>query len=268
MNRIALYRIPFLAASAIALLALPILCGLASPAVGSELPPSGLPPADPVKCAGNGEITVDGKSIRTGGNAVEAHGNCKVTLVGSHVVADGLAVFASGNGEVTIIDSFVQGDELAVKVTGNAVVHHRGSTLRGGHQAASGGTYADDGGSSRERIPTHSSALEAHGAITCGGDDNVTVIGKLIRTDGDAVVVEGECEIFISDSHIEAGGHGIVITGAGKVRLRNSVVEGDGVAVVLEEDGSLDTAGATFVGSITKGEGASRYLDLGGNATR
>ncbi len=79
---------------------------------------------DPIECAGQEQITLDGVTITNDdGAGIRASGNCQVTLTNSEVSGSTYGVDASGNAQVTIQAGRVSGGEAAVVSVGNAQVN-------------------------------------------------------------------------------------------------------------------------------------------------
>ena len=250
---------------------LPIVCvllGAAGAAAASAehlLPPSAKQPLDPIVCEENRDLVIRERSIWTQGDGIVVSGNCDLEIVDSHVLAGGVAIRADGNAGVTIVGSFVQGRAGAVYADGNAEVEYRDSTLRGGVGAEGNADLSDGGGNRFERIPASAGrALSAGEAISCGDRDRITVVHRYVETGGDGVVLDGDCELLLSDSHVLAGGAAVRVRGAGSIRLRNSTLDGGGYAVLIEGDGIVRAAGTNLAGAIDHGLG--RFVDGGGNA--
>lgn len=87
-------------------------------------PEAGPAVQEPIVCAGQEQITLDGVTITNDdGPGIRASGNCQVTLTGSEVSGSTYGVDASGNAQVTIEGGRVSGGEAAVVSVGNAQVN-------------------------------------------------------------------------------------------------------------------------------------------------
>lgn len=240
--------------------------GLGGPLAGEhQLPPSAKAPLDPIVCSGQRDLVIRDRAIHADGDAVVADGNCNLHIVDSHIMAGGVGVRADGNADVTIEGSFVQGRQGAVWADGNANVTYRGSTLRGGVGADGNADLEDAGGNLFEHIPAAAERrLRSGETLACADGDRLTVVHRYLESEGDGVVLRGDCELLLSDSHVRAAGAAVRIVGGGSLRLRNSTLEGGGHAVLVEGEGRVVAAGSNLEGSI--GSGAGRFVDAGGNA--
>ena len=245
--------------------ALALLGGALGAAADHLLPASGKPAAEPLVCAGNRDLEIRNRSIRAAGDGVVASGNCSVRIVDSHIVAAGVGVRADGNADVEIVGSFVQGRAAAVYADGNAEAAYRASTLRGGAVAEGNAELSDGGGNLFERIPgAAASGLTPGAAIACGDRDRLTVVHRYVESEEDGVVLTGDCELLLSDSHVSAAGAAVRVVGDGSVRIRNSTLEGRSHAVRIEGGGTAVVAGSNLAGAVDGGLG--RYVDAGGNS--
>ncbi len=100
--------------------------------------------------------------------------------------------------------------------------------------------------------------------IVCGGDEDSVIRGYLIKTTGNGVLVEGNCDLEISGSHIVAGRVGILVRGNGNVELRNCYVEAGEAAIEVQGNGSVTYSGNTLRGT-TKASQNAELIDRGGN---
>jgi hypothetical protein len=228
------------------------------------LPESDLRGAQPVVCHANNRVELSRRHILADGDGIEVNGNCDVVISHSHVVAGGTGVIVNGNGNVKIENSFIQGAEGGLVAHATSRAEYRNSTLRGGTSKFALAKIVDEGGNSLEDIPVpHSSHLEPSEPISCNGRQRITVINRYIETDGDGLVVEGSCQVLLSDSHIVAGGHAVRISDSGSVRIRNSTLEGKEGALLAADDAKAHAAGSNIRGRVT-----GRLLDGGGNAMK
>ncbi len=244
----------------------------AGPGFAEKLPGSFLPTASMIQCAGNEQVDVADRHLRSPADAVQAHGNCKVRLSGVHVLAGGTAVLATGNAEIVIDGSFVQGGRQAVKVTGNAVVRYRDSTLRGAIFAAAGGRAEDGGGNSVEDLPRPPSApLTPMVVLSCGDRDpiereQIALLHRGVDVPADAFEVGEGCELTLSDSYVRAGGWGLRIARGGKATVRNSVIEAGAGGIEVADGGYLHIAGSSIPGGVHRLGSEAVAIDGGGNA--
>lgn len=102
--------------------------------------------------------------------------------------------------------------------------------------------------------------------IICEGRRMVHLDDREIYVDGDAIVVRGGCEMFITNSRIAASGTGIVVQD-GTVHVSNSHVEGAESSVDAGPEAKLFVRGSTFRGVSRRAEEAV-VQDQGGNRWR
>ena len=239
---------------------------VAAPSPGEHrLPASAKPSMGAFVCEENRDVEIRDRSIRSTGDGVVASGNCSLRIVDSHVMAAGVGIRADGNADVEIVGSFVQGRGAAVYADGNADLRYRDSTLRGGVGAEGNAELTDGGGNLFERIPGAPDSLLTPGQpLSCGDRDRLTVVHRYVESVGDGVVLEGDCELLLSDSHVRAGAAAVRVLGGGSIRIRNSTLEGDGHAVAIGAGGTVTVAGSNLAGAVDAGAGL--YLDRGGNS--
>jgi hypothetical protein len=230
----------------------------------ATLPESDLRAAQPIVCQATDSVELSGRHIITEGDGIEVNGDCDVTVTGSHILAGGTGILVNGSGQVTIDDSFIQGGDGAVVAHAMSEVSYRNSTLRGGTAKYAMAKLVDEGGGTLEDPPSpYSQRLEVAEPITCGGNDHLTISNRYIETDGDGLVVEGRCEVLLSDCYIVAGGYAVRISNQGSVRIRNSTLEGTAGAVAVSDSGRAHVAGSNIRGRV-EGEVSSG----GGNAMK
>jgi outer membrane protein OmpA-like peptidoglycan-associated protein len=112
--------------------------------------------------------------------------------------------------------------------------------------------------------PQPRAGLVPSGPVTCGGNQEIVLSNRLIETEGDGIVVDGDCELSISGSHIVAGGVGIRVRGDGEALVRSSYVEGGEAAILAEDDGEVMYSGCTLEGE-ARTTGMGGLVDGGGN---
>ena len=94
--------------------------------------------------------------------------------------------------------------------------------------------------------------LEKRDPLTCADGEEITLTGILIDTPADALIVKGNCRVFITRSHLRAGKHAIRVIGEGDVTLRDTTLEGAASALHISGDGSVNAAATTFMGRIVE----------------
>jgi hypothetical protein len=102
--------------------------------------------------------------------------------------------------------------------------------------------------------------------IVCEGRRMVHLDNREIYVDGDAIIVRGGCEMFITNSRIAASGTGVVVQD-GTVHLSNSHVEGTESSVDAGSNAKLFVRGSTFRGVSRRAQDAV-VQDQGGNRWR
>lgn len=254
--------------SSVPLMALAIafvaLSGFGADVVAQQLPASELGTHQTIKCLANQDVSIRGRSVDSADVAVWVEGNCDVEIIDSYIRSSSIAVRVMGNGEVRIENSFVQGAKGAVVIDGNSELGYANSTLRGGTRSEGRSELDDRGGSYSETIPQVSSGrLSSSTPLSCGEEESLSIVGKIIETDGDGVVVEGECDVLISDSHIIATGSALVVNDQARVRVRNSTLDGRRAALTVQ-GGQTHVAGSNIRGGID--ERGGRFSDGGGNS--
>ncbi|MBI2838896.1 MAG: OmpA family protein [Acidobacteria bacterium] len=120
------------------------------------------------------------------------------------------------------------------------------------------------GSSSAQPGPEPWPGLTPSEPVVCGGDEDSVIQGYLIKTAGNGVLVDVNCDIQISDSHIVAGRAGILVRGNGNVELRNCYIEGGEAAIEVQGNGSVTYSGNTLRGG-TKASQNAELVDRGGN---
>lgn len=117
-------------------------------------------------------------------------------------------------------------------------------------------------GAARSEVPA---GMRASGPVVCTGDDDIVVRNVYIETDGNGVVVGGNCTVEIINSRIEAGGVGVLVNGNGGAEVSGSEVSGRAGGLIVEGNGDLAYENTTVRGGVAeRGNGA--LDDLGGNS--
>jgi outer membrane protein OmpA-like peptidoglycan-associated protein len=100
---------------------------------------------EPIVCAKNATIVIDGQDIETDGEGVAVLANCRVTIRNSRIVAGGYAVLNAATGTIEIENSQVEGRRGGILLSGNGTVRYRGSVVRGGALSTAKGSLVDQG---------------------------------------------------------------------------------------------------------------------------
>jgi hypothetical protein len=99
--------------------------------------------------------------------------------------------------------------------------------------------------------------------IICQGDRLMRIDGETIDFEGDAVIAEKGCDLYISNARIRAGGVGIIARQA-RVHIVNSTIGGTRGSYEASEGAEIYVARSTFSGVGRRFDNATMN-DLGGN---
>ncbi len=99
--------------------------------------------------------------------------------------------------------------------------------------------------------------------IICQGDRLMRIDGESIDFEGDAVIAEKGCDLYISNARIRAGGVGIIARQA-RVHIVNSTIGGTHGSYEASEGAEIYVARSTFSG-VGRRFGNATMNDLGGN---
>ena len=99
--------------------------------------------------------------------------------------------------------------------------------------------------------------------IICQGDRLMRIDGESIDFEGDAVIAEKGCDLFISNARIRAGGVGIIARQA-RVHIVNSTIGGSKGSYEASDGAEIYVAHSTFAGVGRRFDSATMN-DLGGN---
>jgi hypothetical protein len=100
--------------------------------------------------------------------------------------------------------------------------------------------------------------------IICQGNRLMRIDDETLDFDGDALIVERGCDLFISNARIRASGVGIIARQA-RVHIVNSTIEGARGSYEVSDGAELYVARSTFTGIGRRFDSATMN-DLGGNA--
>ncbi len=125
----------------------------------------------------------------------------------------------------------------------------------------------------REAPVAHSSAPSAEvvaanvekrtDPIICQGDRLMRIDGETLSFEGDAVIAEKGCDLYISNARIRAGGVGIIARQA-RVHIVNSTIGGTRGSYEASEGAEIYVARSTFSG-VGRRFDTAQMNDLGGN---
>ena len=99
--------------------------------------------------------------------------------------------------------------------------------------------------------------------IICQGDRLMRIDGETIDFEGDAVIAEKGCDLYISNARIRAGGVGIIARQA-RVHIVNSTIGGSLGSYEASDGAEIYVARSTFSGVGRRFDSATMN-DLGGN---
>jgi hypothetical protein len=99
--------------------------------------------------------------------------------------------------------------------------------------------------------------------IICQGDRLMRIDGETIDFEGDAVIAERGCDLYISNARIRAGGVGIIARQA-RVHIVNSTIGGSRGSYEVSDGAEMYVARSTFSGVGRRFDNATMN-DLGGN---
>jgi hypothetical protein len=99
--------------------------------------------------------------------------------------------------------------------------------------------------------------------IICQGDRLMRIDGETIDFEGDAVIAEKGCDLYISNARIRAGGVGIIARQA-RVHIVNSTIGGTRGSYEASDGAEIYVARSTFAGVGRRFDNATMN-DLGGN---
>jgi hypothetical protein len=100
--------------------------------------------------------------------------------------------------------------------------------------------------------------------IICQGNRLMRIDDETLDFDGDALIVERGCDLYISNARIRASGVGIIARQA-RVHIVNSTIEGARGSYEVSDGAELYVARSTFTGIGRRFDSATMN-DLGGNA--
>jgi len=129
------------------------------------------------------------------------------------------------------------------------------------HDEPAGAPHAQQSTPNAEAIA--SNAEKRTDPIICQGDRLMRIDGETIDFEGDAVIAEKGCDLFISNARIRAGGVGIIARQA-RVHIVNSTIGGSKASYEASEGAEIYVAHSTFSGVGRRFDSATMN-DLGGN---
>jgi len=164
----------------------------------------------------------------------------------------------------------------AAPVTGQALAEGPGYRIAKGEPAAPPPTIEGPGYSIKRDQPVNAPSSQPStpnaeaiagekrtDPIICQGDRLMRIDGETIDFEGDAVIAENGCDLFISNARIRAGGVGIIARQA-RVHIVNSTIGGSKGSYEASEGAEIYVAHSTFAGVGRRFDNATMN-DLGGN---
>ena len=147
-----------------------------------------------------------------------------------------------------------------------------GYSISRGEAAAPPSTMEGPGYSITREAPTARSSEPSAEAVVvekrsdpiiCQGDRLMRIDGETIEFEGDAVIAEKGCDLYISNAKIRAGGVGIIARQA-RVHIVNSTIGGTLGSYEASQGAEIYVARSTFAGVGRRFDTATMN-DLGGN---
>jgi uncharacterized Zn-binding protein involved in type VI secretion len=135
---------------------------------------------------------------------------------------------------------------------------------------ASGPGYSIQAGEQSTAAPTTRSGEAVSAAVerrteplVCQGSRFLRIDGRNIAFEGDALVAEEGCELYITNSRITANGVGVAVRGA-NVHIKNSTVAGESGAIHASGNAQIYAHSSRFRGMVRRLDAAVLH-DLGDN---
>ena len=102
--------------------------------------------------------------------------------------------------------------------------------------------------------------------LVCQGERLMRIDGRVIEFDGDGLIVQDGCDLYLTNSRISAGGIAVTVT-RGKVHVVNSTVEGGRSSIEASQGAQVYLSGASIDG-LQRRFDTAQINDLGGNRYR
>ena len=102
--------------------------------------------------------------------------------------------------------------------------------------------------------------------LVCQGGRLMHVDGRTIEFEGDGLVVEDGCDLYLTNSHISAGGTAITVS-SGKVHIVNSTIKGGRSSIEASLGAQVFVSSASIDG-LQRRFDTAQITDLGGNRYR
>lgn len=137
-----------------------------------------------------------------------------------------------------------------------------------GVSIATTGEPAAVAGASRSEAGAPSARAERRGnqPLVCQGARLMHIDSRVIEFDGDGLIVEDGCDLYLTNSRITAGGTAITVM-RGKVHIVNSTVKGGRSSIDASHGAQVFMSGASIDG-LQRRFDTARINDLGGNRYR
>jgi hypothetical protein len=101
--------------------------------------------------------------------------------------------------------------------------------------------------------------------FSCGGGDELELMGRTIDSDGVVVYAFGSCDVVIENCEITSRSVAIRVEGNADVEIVNSRIEGAIAAIQHGGNADIEASGTDFIGEIV---GNGDFEDNGGNTFR
>lgn len=102
--------------------------------------------------------------------------------------------------------------------------------------------------------------------LVCQGGRLMHIDGRTIEFEGDGLVVEDGCDLYLTNSHISAGGAAITVT-RGKVHIVNSSIKGGRSSIEASQGAQVFVSSASIDG-LQRRFDTAQITNLGGNRYR
>jgi hypothetical protein len=101
-----------------------------------------------------------------------------------------------------------------------------------------------------EDLPEVPEGLEESEPITVKGDTTVEITNRLIKTNGNGIIVSEESDVVISNCYIVAGEVGLKVSENGTVEIKDSFILGGVAALLVADEGDASASETIFRGSV------------------
>jgi hypothetical protein len=102
--------------------------------------------------------------------------------------------------------------------------------------------------------------------LVCQGGRLMHIDGRTIEFEGDGLIVEDGCDLYLTNSHISAGGTAVTVS-RGKVHIVNSTIKGGRSSIEASQGAQVFVSSASIDG-LQRRFDTAQITDLGGNRYR